>query len=326
VASNPDADAERSPSDPGVRVDDEIIARLGPDIETSLPYQAEYPICNADRTVGSRLSGRIARTHGDEGLPPSSIDLTFRGSAGQSFGAWLVPGVRLDLIGEANDYVGKGMTGGVIALRPPEGLQVDDDSSIIAGNTLLYGATGGELYVAGRVGERFAVRNSGAAAVVEGVGKHGCEYMTGGTVVVLGPTGRNFGAGMSGGRAYVLDEAGDLGDRLNRTLVDRIDLTPADERRLKALLEAHLEHTGSKRAGQLLADWPTALATFCKVAPRRAADFDEEIASVEDGPSTVMEIPSTVEGVRLGTVDPATVLLTSDPSLLVPPDSPGAEL
>ncbi|HSP73609.1 MAG TPA: glutamate synthase large subunit, partial [Gaiellaceae bacterium] len=207
--------------------------------------EGDFEIRNVDRAVGGLLSHAIAKQHGAEGLPPGSVRFTFRGSAGQSFGAWLAPGVELTLYGEANDYVGKGLSGGVLAVRPPEGALFAAEENVIVGNTVLYGATSGRAFFRGLAGERFAVRNSGAVAVVEGVGDHGCEYMTGGCVVVLGPTGRNFAAGMSGGIAYVLDADGRFRDRCNHELVGLDPLDDLDVDGLFALVDEHLERTGS---------------------------------------------------------------------------------
>ncbi|HLK59761.1 MAG TPA: hypothetical protein VKU00_24585 [Chthonomonadaceae bacterium] len=214
------------------------------------------------------LSGRIAQKYGAEGLPDDTICLRFYGSAGQSFGAFLAKGVTMLLEGDANDYLGKGLSGGRIAVYPPKGAHFDPAENIIAGNTLLYGATSGEVYLCGVVGERFAVRNSGAIAVVEGTGDHGCEYMTGGTVVVLGNTGRNFAAGMSGGVAYVWNPEGAFAQQFN----DNHGLTqlepvhePGDFETLRTLIENHARCTGSKRASTLLQDWETSLAQFVKV-------------------------------------------------------------
>ena len=189
---------------PGSPLDDSILEDIGSASRGWWHVQGSYEILNRDRTVGGRISGRIAKVHGDAGLPPGSIDLIFRGSAGQSFGAWLANGMCLKLIGEANDYMAKGMSGGKITVCPPPGSRFLEQKATLVGNTVLYGATGGDLFVAGGAGERFAVRNSGGRAVVEGVGDHGCEYMTRGVVVILGDTGRNLGAGMSNGMAYVL--------------------------------------------------------------------------------------------------------------------------
>ncbi|HSH76250.1 MAG TPA: glutamate synthase large subunit, partial [Longimicrobiales bacterium] len=225
---------------PDVSLDDRIIEELGTSLEDDTPFEGTYAIRNTDRTVGGRISVRIARTHTDAGLAPGTFDFRFEGSAGQSFGAWLVNGVRLTLVGEANDYVCKGMHGGEVVIRPPAEAGFEAADATLAGNTVLYGATGGDLFLSGRAGERFAVRNSGAVAVVEGVGDHGCEYMTAGVVVVLGRAGRNFGAGMSGGLAFVLDQDGTFPKRLNRDLVrsDRVS-DPEEIEALKGLIERH---------------------------------------------------------------------------------------
>ena len=231
----------------------------------------DYTITNADRTVGAEIGGTIGIEWGD-GLPPGSVRARYRGVAGQSFGAFLADGVTLELTGEANDYVGKGMGGGRIVIRPPAD---DAGTPVLAGNTLLYGATGGQLFVAGRVGERFAVRNSGAVAVVEGTGDHGCEYMTGGTVVVLGATGYNLGAGMTGGEAYVYDPEGLLGTRLNSQLVESVRPNHAQAAELRFLVERHREYTGSVLAAALLADWDATIRSFWWVAPV------DEVARIE---------------------------------------------
>jgi glutamate synthase domain-containing protein 2/glutamate synthase domain-containing protein 1/glutamate synthase domain-containing protein 3 len=232
------------------------------------PVSLSYPVRNGDRSVGARLSGTIGQLYGDKGLPPATITINLHGSAGQSFGAFNAPGVELRLTGDANDYVGKGMAGGVIAIAPDQRARYTWHENIIAGNTLLYGATAGELYAAGQVGERFAVRNSGALAVVEGAGDHGCEYMTGGTVVILGETGRNFGAGMTGGVAYVLDEEGTLERRYNGQLVELHGLEPRDEARVQELLRRHISFTGSPRAAEVLARWEHYRGQFKAVLPR----------------------------------------------------------
>jgi glutamate synthase domain-containing protein 3 len=220
-----------------------------------------HRISNDDRAVGARLGGRLARLGGASG----SRRFHFVGTAGQSFGAFLPDGIEFVLEGEANDYVGKSLSGGRIAIRAPVG---DAGDPCLAGNTVLYGATAGELYCAGSAGERFAVRNSGAAAVVEGVGSNACEYMTDGTVVVLGPFGRNFGAGMTGGEAFVHDSDGLLGLRLNEQLVAAEPVDAAAAERLRDLLERHRAHTSSPQASELLARWPEAVAEFRLVVPR----------------------------------------------------------
>src|SRR5215217_628844 len=189
-------------------------------IDHRMRVTGTFDVRNVNRTVGGLLSSAVTKVHGAAGLPPGTIKYTLRGSAGQSFGAWLAPGVELTLIGDANDYTGKGLSGGVLTVTPPEDSLFVAEENVIIGNTVLYGATGGRAFFRGLAGERFAVRNSGASAVVEGVGDHGCEYMTGGRVVVLGPTGRNFAAGMSGGIAYILDRDGAFAARCNLGLVD----------------------------------------------------------------------------------------------------------
>jgi glutamate synthase (NADPH/NADH) large chain/glutamate synthase (ferredoxin) len=231
-----------------------------------------YKINNTHRNIGTRVSGHIGYSFGDKGLPEGSrLEITLRGSAGQSLGCFLARGVRLILIGEANDYVGKGMNGGEIVVRPPDDVRYGWSDNSVVGNVCLYGATGGRLLAAGRAGERFGVRNSGGVAVVEGVGDHGCEYMTGGTVVVLGETGRNFAAGMSGGRAYVWDPENQLPGRFNPGMVELERLTHDDEaKRIEALIYAHLEATESPRAGGLLKSWSQSRCQFWVVVPRPA--------------------------------------------------------
>ncbi|MCP9928566.1 glutamate synthase large subunit [Cyanobium sp. CH-040] len=235
-------------------------------IETHGRLQRTLTISNTDRSVGARLAGEIAARHGNRGFG-GELDLRFEGAAGQSFGAFLLQGMTLHLLGDANDYVGKGMNGGTITVVPHAGA-IDPGRQVILGNTCLYGATGGELFALGRAGERFAVRNSGAAAVVEGAGDHCCEYMTGGVVVVLGSTGRNVAAGMTGGVAFILDEDDRLADRVNPDTVAITDLTTAEQEAvLKPLLERHLECTGSTRAAQILADWPSWRPRFRLLVP-----------------------------------------------------------
>jgi glutamate synthase (NADPH/NADH) large chain len=275
-------------------------------IEDKKPVKLDLPIRNTDRTTGAMLSGAIAKLYGHTGLPEDTIWVSLHGSAGQSFGAWLAHGVTLDLEGEANDYVGKGLSGGRLIVRPPADSAIVPEQSIIVGNTVLYGAIAGECYFRGIAGERFAVRNSGAIAVVEGTGDHGCEYMTGGVVVVLGLTGRNFAAGMSGGIAYVLDEDGDFerhcnlamvdlepvpsensvmegsrhqtGDLESHGLVDFTDMTRFDAERLYQLIENHLHYTGSERARAILANWSEMLPKFVKVMPVEYRRALEEMA------------------------------------------------
>ncbi len=234
-----------------------------PALETRESVIGQFSITNTDRAVGTRFSGKIARMFGEEGLPDNSVQLTFRGSAGQSFGAFLSKGMTLTLEGDANDYLGKGLSGGRIILLPSPDNTFKAADHVIAGNTLLYGATSGEAYLLGRVGQRFAVRNSGAYAVVEGIGSHGCEYMTGGTVVVLGSVGPNFGAGMSGGRAFLMEEDQSLSHRVNQELVTILPVNdPEDQQMLKSLVENHYRYTGSQKAGQLLKNWKKTLKQF----------------------------------------------------------------
>ncbi len=238
---------------------------------TAANVSIELPIRNRNRCVGGILSSHIARVHGATGLPEDSITVEFEGSAGQSFGGWLAPGVTFTLSGDANDYAGKGLSGGVVAVRPRAAMNDDlvAERNVIVGNTVLYGATSGRAFFRGLAGERFAVRNSGARAVVEGVGDHCCEYMTGGRVVVLGPTGRNFAAGMSGGVAYVLDEAGAFSARCNMGMVGFEALSAEDVAELRAMIEEHEERTGSPVAARVLGELDELVAkgAFVKVMP-----------------------------------------------------------
>ncbi|MDI9547610.1 MAG: glutamate synthase large subunit [Chloroflexota bacterium] len=252
----------------GDRIVEQVLASLRANPEA--PVRLAHKINNSQRTVGARLSGQLALRYGDEGLPASQVQIRFDGAAGQSFGAFGINGLHLTLVGEAQDYVGKGLSGGEIVIRPPEGVRYVPHQNVIAGNTVLYGATGGQLFVAGLAGERFAVRNSGATAVVEGAGEHCCEYMTGGTVVVLGETGRNFGAGMTGGSAYVYDISETFERRYNPELIAIARLGPGfDDGELKALIGEHAQKTGSLRAKALLDDWESQRRFFWFVAPRQ---------------------------------------------------------
>ncbi|MGN6500489.1 MAG: glutamate synthase-related protein, partial [Tsuneonella sp.] len=290
----------------GTAMDVELIDACSAAVEQGVPVQIERFIRNANRATGAMLSGEIARRHGHAGLKPETIRIEFTGVAGQSFGAWLAHGVTLRLTGDANDYVGKGLSGGRIVVRQPEGVGRDPRQNIIVGNTVLYGAISGEAYLGGVAGERFAVRNSGAVAVVEGCGDHGCEYMTGGVVCVLGKTGRNFAAGMSGGIAYVYDEDGAFAKLCNMAQVDLepVAATPDEDEgtgrpqqrarsvddmgmgdplrhdadRLRVLIERHKLHTGSARAAEILDNWDTALSRFVKVMPR---DYSRALRQLE---------------------------------------------
>ncbi len=249
-------------------LDYEIMALAKRAMDHKEPVRIELPIRNIHRTVGAALSGEITRRYGAKGLAPDTIHLTFHGSAGQSFGAFLAPGVTMHVYGDANDYLGKGMSGGRIIVTPPEGATFPAHTNVIVGNVVLYGATGGEAYFHGIAGERFAVRNSGARAVVEGVGDHGCEYMTGGVAVVLGPTGNNFAAGMSGGLAYVYDETELFDTRCNLDMVDIESVwQEEDVRTLRTMIENHFRYTGSRRAAQILENWESRLPLFVKIMP-----------------------------------------------------------
>jgi glutamate synthase (ferredoxin) len=250
-------------------LDDQIIRDAAAALDGLGPVHLAYAIRNSQRTVGARLSGEIARRYGNKGLPAETIRIDFHGSAGQSFGAFLTPGVHLTLTGEANDYVGKGLGGGTIVVRPRPEARFAPHENVIVGNTVLYGATGGELFVAGRAGERFGVRCSGARAVVEGCGDHGCEYMTEGMVVVLGPTGRNFAAGMTGGQAFVYDVNETFERRYNKELISISRLQgDAYEKYLKSLIVEHWEKTGSPLAQMLLNDWEAQRLFFWHIMPR----------------------------------------------------------
>ena len=277
-------------------LDRKLIERARTAIDSGEPVVIDTDIHNTDRSAGAMLSGEVAKAHGYEGLPDDTVVVNLSGTAGQSFGAWLAGGVTFNLTGDANDYVGKGLSGGRIVIRPPEDTRIVPEDSIIVGNTVLYGASSGECYFRGVAGERFAVRNSGALAVVEGCGDHGCEYMTGGLVVVIGQTGRNFAAGMSGGIAYVLDEAGDFAKRCNLAMVDlepvteeddlleklhhhggdiewhgRVDvtgdMTRHDDERLHQMISNHLHYTGSSRARLILENWESYRPKFVKIMP-----------------------------------------------------------
>jgi len=297
------------PTEPGVAIfnsesqdhglqkalDHMLIEKSKDALENGTPVVIEADILNVNRSVGAMLSGRIAERHGHTGLKDDTIHLKFTGTAGQSFGAWAAHGVTLELIGDSNDYVGKGLSGGKIIIYPSPDSPVIAEDNIIVGNTVLYGAIAGECYFRGIAGERFAVRNSGARVVVEGVGDHGCEYMTGGCVVILGSTGRNFAAGMSGGIAYVLDEDGDFEKHCNLAQVelerfiddpkhvtedDLTDMTRFDAQRLRAMIETHLDKTGSNRAREILADWKNKVAKFVKVMP---VDFRRALEDIKKG-------------------------------------------
>ncbi len=268
----PDAPRHRTEAPPAVlddALDHELIAQAQPAIEGGQTgVRIETEVRNTNRCVGGMLSSKIAEIHGAGGLPDGAIDVHLRGSAGQSFGGWLMPGITFTLHGDANDYAGKGLSGGTVVVTPPDGVTFTPEDNVIIGNTCLYGATKGKAFFRGQAGERFAVRNSGASAVIEGVGDHGCEYMTGGHVVVLGPTGRNFAAGMSGGFAFVYDPEGTFGSRVNPTMLDQLEeLTDEDSELVRDLVAEHQARTGSTVAEAVLADWDTARGNFVKIFP-----------------------------------------------------------
>jgi len=266
----------------GPVLDDEILTpEVVSCIENSDSMDISTPIVNVHRSVGARIAGQIAKQYGDAGFG-GNLNITFEGSAGQSFGAFNIGGMNLTLVGEANDYVGKGMCGGEIVIKPPPGTQYDTSRSTICGNTCLYGATGGRLLVNGRAGERFAVRNSFAEAVVEGTGDHCCEYMTGGTIVVLGPVGRNVGAGMTGGLTYILDEGETVLSKVNSEIVKCKRVTsPVGEKQLKDLITDHAEKTGSTKATEILANWDFYLKKFWQVVPPCEAGSPEVVSPQE---------------------------------------------
>jgi glutamate synthase domain-containing protein 2/glutamate synthase domain-containing protein 3 len=262
-------------------LDRELIARSQAALENGTPVTLDLPIRNSNRTTGAMLSGEVSSRYGEAGLPDDTILVRFKGSAGQSFGAFLARGVSLSLEGDTNDYLAKGLSGGRVVVYPPKDSTFAAEDNIITGNVVLYGATAGEAFICGVAGERFAVRNSGAQAVVEGVGDHGCEYMTKGVVVVLGPTGRNFAAGMSGGFAYVLNRDGGFASRCNPEMVD---LEPVVDREdvdtLRGLIEDHHRHTNSPRAREVLNSWDSMLPRFVKVCPRA---FKEVLEKAKPG-------------------------------------------
>jgi glutamate synthase (NADPH/NADH) large chain len=303
-------------------LDNKLIEQSKPALERGEAVKIETPVRNTNRTVGAMLSGRVAERYGHDGLPDDTIYIKLNGVAGQSFGAWLAHGVTMELEGEGNDYVGKGLSGGRIVVYPPADCPIVAEDNIIIGNTVLYGAISGECFFRGVAGERFAVRNSGASAVVEGVGDHGCEYMTGGVVVVLGETGRNFAAGMSGGIAYVLDAAGTFKQRCNMAMVDlepipeedealetfdhqggdlethgkvdiRSDMTRYDALRLRGLIEKHRHYTGSSVAAEILENWNQYLPRFVKVMP---VDYRKALEQIKQSQNQAAQLAAVAGG------------------------------
>ena len=275
-------------------LDNELMARAAKSIETGEKIRFSSPIMNVNRTVGTMLGNAVTRRWAGAGLPDDTISIDFNGSAGQSFGAFVPKGITLRLAGDANDYVGKGLSGGRIVVRPDSATSFAAEDNVIAGNVIGYGATSGEIYLRGMVGERFCVRNSGATAVVEGVGDHGCEYMTGGRVVVLGPTGRNFAAGMSGGVAYVYDPQAVFGAKVNYELVELESLSSSDLDELKAILTMHVTETDSAVATKVLAGWATESANFRKVMPR---DYKRVLEVMADAKSNGLSEEETLNRV-----------------------------
>ena len=275
-------------------LDNELMARAVKSIETGEKIRFSSPIMNVNRTVGTMLGNAVTRRWAGAGLPDDTISIDFKGSAGQSFGAFVPKGITLRLAGDANDYVGKGLSGGRIVVRPDSATSFAAEDNVIAGNVIGYGATSGEIYLRGMVGERFCVRNSGATAVVEGVGDHGCEYMTGGRVVVLGPTGRNFAAGMSGGVAYVYDPQSVFGAKVNYELVELESLSSTDLDELKAILTMHVTETDSAVATKVLAGWATESANFRKVMPR---DYKRVLEVMADAKSNGLNEEETLNRV-----------------------------
>ncbi|MDD5062016.1 MAG: glutamate synthase large subunit [Candidatus Marinimicrobia bacterium] len=275
--------------------DDDIIPQIESAILHKKRVELNLPIRNIHRTVGARMSGLIVRKYGAKGLPDDMIKINFTGSAGQSFGAFLAPGISLRIEGDANDYLGKGMSGGRIILLPPTDAGFQAHENVICGNVILYGATGGEVYINGRAGERFAVRNSGALTVVEGVGDHACEYMTGGTVVVIGPTGENFGAGMSGGVAYIYDYTQLFDTRCNLDMVDLESVwNKEDVLFLHSILQKHYNYTGSSYAAQILSKWDSNFPMFVKVMP---IDYRKSLERMKQTERTDLEIVAATEEV-----------------------------
>ena len=274
--------ARNAPADSGALAED-MVRQMLPAIEAKSGGRFSFTIKNNHRSIGARVSGEIAKRHGNHGMADRPLEVHFAGAAGQSFGVWNAGGLHLYLSGDANDYVGKGMAGGKIVISPPPDSRFETNANVIIGNTCLYGATGGVLYAAGLAGERFGVRNSGACAVVEGMGDHGCEYMTGGCVVVLGPTGVNFGAGMTGGFAFVYDEERQFPDRYNNELVEinRIQARKMGQHReyLRDLLRGYVADTDSAHGAEILENFDRMLADFWLVKPK-AADIEGLIGTL----------------------------------------------
>jgi len=279
--------------------DHELIKQSLPALEGKEKVHINTRIRNINRSVGTMLSSEIAKRYGEEGLPDGTIKIELRGTAGQSFGTFLAKGIDLFLTGESNDYTGKGLSGGRLVVKIPPEVTFNAEENIIIGNTCLYGATSGEAYINGVAGERFAVRNSGAYAVIEGVGDHGCEYMTGGRVVVLGKTGRNFAAGMSGGIAYIWDPSREANKFINHSLVDvEYLIYDEDVEEVHKMIKNHFEYTGSKRAEQILNNWSVEKDNFWKIIPgeykRALAKMAQE--KTKKSSSTKSEVKEVLHG------------------------------
>jgi len=280
-------------------LDNTLIAAAEPALERGEKVELAYEISNVNRTVGTMLGHEVTKRYRGAGLPDETIDVAFTGSAGQSFGAFLPAGITLRLFGDANDYVGKGLSGGRLVVRPPVDAHPDfiAEQNVIAGNVIAYGATSGEVFLRGTVGERFCVRNSGATAVVEGVGDHGCEYMTGGRVVVLGATGRNFAAGMSGGIAYIWDTEGTFPERVNPGMVDLEPLDDLDRTWLASTIFRHQELTGSTVAERVLADWTWSADQFVKVMP---LDYKRVLDAIRKAEESGADIDAAIMAAAAG--------------------------
>jgi glutamate synthase (NADH) len=305
-----------------IRLDNKFIDEAEPALENGLPVHIDCEVTNTDRALGTSLSHRVSKLYGEDGLPKDTIHISMRGSAGQSLGAFLAPGITIELEGDANDYVGKGLSGGRLIVFPPKESKFKAEENVIIGNVCLYGATSGEAFIRGVAAERFAVRNSGANAVVEGCGDHGCEYMTGGRVVVLGVTGRNFAAGMSGGIAYVLDMAHTFAGKVNQEMVELGKVNdPREIAALRSLIEDHRHYTGSEVANRVLHDFHHLLPLFVRVMPLDYKRVLEEQATREKEEKTRLNvidlIPSrTASQVDLASEEMQDVLLPKNKNLL----------
>jgi glutamate synthase (NADPH/NADH) large chain len=274
-------------------LDQQLIVMSREALDSGTPVRFSTTIANTNRTVGTMLGHELTKAYGGQGLPDGTIDITFDGSAGNSFGAFVPKGITLRVYGDANDYVGKGLSGGRLAVRPSDNAPEDyvAEDNIIAGNVILFGATSGEMFLRGVVGERFAVRNSGAHAVVEGVGDHGCEYMTGGKVVILGATGRNFAAGMSGGVAYVYNVDGTFTENVNAEMVDLDEMDDEDIDFLRGMITAHVDATDSAVGQTILADWDDQLKNFVKVMPR---DFKRVLLAIAEAEKSGEDVDEAI--------------------------------